>query len=137
MRLCMCFFFLLSAMACPMALAAPELESVTICKVVVGDPPKPVDVTDKFSTDTPAIHAVATIKGCKAGTKVTGVWISVDAISTPNFKIGELDVVCKKEGVNHAQFDLSKPTKGWPLGNYKLDVYIDGKPFGSAPFRVQ
>jgi hypothetical protein len=33
-------------------------------------------------------------------------------------------------------FQISRPDQGWPPGKYKLDLFIDGRKAGSAPFTV-
>ena len=30
---------------------------------------------------------------------------------------------------------MSKPNKGWPPGDYRIDLFIDGKPAGTAKSR--
>lgn len=132
----LCVFFLVSMLTCATVFAAAELVSLTICKGISSEL-NPVDPTDKFTLDTAAIHAVAKIEGGKPNTKVTGTFISVDAISIPNYEINTADAVLQKEGTTNAHFSLSKPNNGWPAGNYKIDVFIDGKKVGSAPFSVK
>jgi hypothetical protein len=136
-RVLLCIFFVVPLLTCSTVFAAAELGSITTCKGIAGPEMNPVGPTDKFSPDTPAIHAVAQIKGGKAGMKVTGAWISVDAISTPNYEIKAADVVLEKDGTGNVHFELSMPTKGWPPGNYKVEIRVDGKTVGSAPFSVK
>jgi len=38
---------------------------------------------------------------------------------------------------NTATFNLSKPNNGWPIGKYRVDVTIDGKPAGSEKFEIE
>lgn len=131
-------FFLVPVIVCATAFAEPEFGSVTICKGVSDERFYPVDASDTFSTDTPVLHSVVTIKDAMPGTKVTGVWIAVEAASVPaNNQIESMDLEFKEAGTSNAHFQLRKPEKGWPVGKYKFDVYLDGKLVGSASFKVQ
>ena len=92
-------------------------------------------ISDTFSTDIPAIHAVVVFSGATAGDKVKGVWVAVDAIETPNYEIASttLDL---KEGEARAHFKLTRPNNGWPVGNYKLYIYVNDVFVTSVPFKV-
>jgi hypothetical protein len=153
-KLCVCFLLLFVAGVAvgPQAgsAAAPGSESgtgsgsggsplvsVTTCRGVAGHPPDPVDPSDAFSPDTVEIHAVAVVNNDKPGTKVSAVWIAVDAAETPNFKFGEKETVLENIGIYHVHFSYQKPDKGMPVGNYKLEIHIDGHLAGTAPFKVQ
>ncbi len=125
--------FVVSLLACGVVFAA-DLGTLTICRGVTGPELFPADPADKFTPDTAAIHAVVKIYNGQPDTKVKGVWISVDAIPTPDYEILSSELVLGGGGTRNAHFELSKPTKGWPKGNYQVDVYIDGKKAGSAPF---
>jgi hypothetical protein len=72
------------------------------------------------------------------GTKITSVWICEDShgIAPPNFKIDSVDVTVGTI-TNVANFSLSKPNKGWPLGTYRVDLLIDGKASGTAHFVIE
>ena len=136
-RVFLCAFLLISAVSSATAFAEVKLGALTICKGVEGPELNPVNATDKFGSDTPVIHAVAQIKDGIPYTKITGKWISVDAISIPDYEINSIEVVLNKTATVNAHFELSKPTKGWPAGNYKVDIYIDGKKAGSAAFSIR
>jgi hypothetical protein len=136
-RMLLVVLFLVPMLTCATVLAAAELGSLTICRGVAGPELYPVDPANEFAPDTAAIHAVALIRNGTPSTKVTGTWISVDAISTPNYEINSGDLVLGKQGTVNAHFELSKPTKGWPVGNYRVNIFIDGNKAGSASFSVK
>ncbi|HEX4999313.1 MAG TPA: hypothetical protein VFY29_13885 [Terriglobia bacterium] len=54
---------------------------------------------------------------------------------------GEVTVVNEESqtitptGPETTEFHISKPT-GWPSGDYKLEVFLDGKPVGMKKFKV-
>lgn len=92
--------------------------------------------TEVFATDTPKIFLHAALVDVASGAKLSGTWIAekTDA-APPNYKI---DSVTMTAGMlmNVATFSLSKPTAGWPVGDYRVDLAIDGKPAGSAHFKI-
>ena len=115
--------------------SAVKIASITFSEQVSEDGTIPINVMSRFGGDTPSIHAVIAIEKAKKGTTIKGAWISVDAIETPNYEIDAAEAVASAgDAVVH--FALSRPNNGWPRGNYKLDVYIDGKFAVSAPFSV-
>lgn len=91
---------------------------------------------DVFATDTPKIFLHATLVDVASGAKLTGTWIAekTDA-APPDYKI---DSVTLTVGAltNIATFSLSKPNAGWPTGDYRVELAIDGKAAGSAHFKV-
>ena len=32
---------------------------------------------------------------------------------------------------------MSKPTKGWPPGDYRIELFIDGEPAGNVKYKVE
>jgi hypothetical protein len=112
-----------------------KISSISFCEQVGEDGTIPINVTSRFGDDAPSIHAVIDIEGVKKGTVIRGVWISVDAIEAPDYEIDAAEAVAPSaDAVIH--FALSRPDNGWPKGNYKLDVYIEGEFAVSAPFSV-
>jgi hypothetical protein len=65
-----------------------------------------------------------------------GAWISIDAISVPNYEIDSAEVKVLRDGPASGHFSLSRPNNGWPVGHYRLDVYVDGRLIGSKGFSV-
>jgi len=113
-----------------------RIVSASMSRGVSGDGTVPVDITDRFQPDSPSIHAVLVLEGAKAGSKVQGTWVSVDAIEAPNYQIDSSEVLTKAEGDARVHFQISKPQKGWPVGKYRLDVSVDGKFVTSITFSV-
>ncbi len=115
----------------------PQMVTLLTCGGVTGKDYQPVNPTDLFPTEAPEIHAVAKIKNARAGTKVSGAWIAVDAVETPNYEIKRSEASIAGEGDASVHFAITKPTQGWPPGNYRLDLFLDGRPAGSTAFAIR
>ena len=111
--------------------------SVTICKQVNAAKTFPIDPTDRFGTDQRELHAIAVLKDAPKGALVKGTWVSVDAIAQPNYPIDSVTVQIQEKGDARVHFALSRPKKGWLVGKYKLDVYVNDKLTSTAPFSIR
>jgi|SRR5450432_1977376 len=91
---------------------------------------------DVFTPDTPKIFLKAELVDVPGGAKLTGTWIAekTDA-APPNYKIDSVDLTVGTL-MNVATFSLSKPNAGWPIGDYRVELFIDGKPVTKARFKV-
>lgn len=94
--------------------------------------------TTTFSADVPVIYLVWTGRGFDVGDTVRGVWIAEDVGTGPkeaeirraDFKVFKTDEV----GV----FTLGRPPgKTWPVGKYRVDLYINGAIAEVAKFTIQ
>ena len=96
------------------------------------------DVTDTFTPTTPKIFLHAGLVDMPSGTKLTSTWIAEDThgAAPPNYKIDSVDFAVGGI-VNVANFSLSKPNAGWPIGTYRVELFIDGKASGTAHFKVE
>ena len=89
-----------------------------------------------FKPDVPKVFAAAKLEGIPAGKPLRCDWIAVKVEGAPeNYKIdswqgksasGQKDLTCS----------FSKPTAGWPVGDYRVDLFVDGKGAGKATFKV-
>ena len=110
--------------------ATPMVEALTMAsKVDEGN--NPANSTTTFSkTDT--IWAVADITGTGIGTPVESRWFHV----TSNQQINSNTVTTTSAGEHRLPFFISKPD-GWPTGDYRVDIYINGNMLKSQTFQVQ
>jgi hypothetical protein len=91
---------------------------------------------DVFKPDTPKIVLHAELVDMPDGTKVAADWIAEKTDAAPaNYKIDSAEIVTTK-AINEASFSMTKPDAGWPVGDYRVDLSIDGKPATSVKFTV-
>ena len=89
-----------------------------------------------FKPDTPKIELHLELLGITSLTKISGIWVAEKTDAAPaNFEIDTANLNAMI-GMKEATFSLSKPDKGWPVGNYRVDLVIEGKKVGSLPFQV-
>ena len=91
-----------------------------------------------FTPDTPKIVLHAKILDMPAGTKLTAAWIAVKTDVAPaNYEIISADVETKLTAASDdAEFFLTKPDAGWPMGDYKVDLSINGQVATSVSFKI-
>ena len=94
------------------------------------------DAVTTFSSDTPKIYALWKSDTVKEGEKVRSVWIADDVgeVAPRNTKIDEATVTAT--GDKGGTFSLSKPDKGWPAGQYHLDLYVGDKLAETLKFTI-
>ncbi len=84
----------------------------------------PGEETTSFSPDDRKIHCVVKLKEAKSGTAMRFSWWIVDADGTQNKKIKDIDYTTRTlENVVHGHLVLPN---NWPLGKYKVQVYVNG-----------
>jgi hypothetical protein len=110
--------------------ATPTVSALTMASKVDGGN-NPTNSTTTFSkTDT--IWAVADINGTAVGTPVEARWYH----TTSNQQINSNTVTATSAGEHRLPFFISKPD-GWPTGDYRVDILINGNVMKSSTFQVQ
>lgn len=80
-------------------------------------------------------HAQVELNNAPEDTSVKAIWIAVDVEDTePNFEIFEYEYVGSDGRII---FDLSQSSSLWPLGEYRVDIYLNGEFETSMTFYVQ
>jgi hypothetical protein len=121
----LCFFYSAYAM---------QIVSMTFSEKVTKDY-ESINITDTFDKSTSKIHCIVKIRNGSKGSVVEGVWVSVDAIDTPNYVIDSAKV--RLPGADASvHFSISKPRNDWPTGNYKLKIYVNNTYITYAPFKI-
>lgn len=95
------------------------------------------NVTTTFSP-TDVFYAVADLANAPQGTQVEAKWTAVNAADTePNleFQTQTFDIT-EESFTGTIYFQLSND-EGWPAGQYKVDLYLDGNLAQTAEFSVQ
>ena len=93
--------------------------------VAAGEKSKPATT---FSSDVFRIYAFWKGEALEVGDKIQAVWIAEDIgdAAPKNMKILEGDVKVYKQDENGA-FSLTRPGgRVWPLGKYRVEIYING-----------
>lgn len=98
---------------------------------------KPLGKTSTFGTDTAEIFVSAKFSNAPADTEVTSNWIYVsgEVADLQNYIIDTASLTVS--GTDYLYFSLHRPETGWPKGNYKVMLSINGKEQGSVSFKVQ
>jgi hypothetical protein len=130
------------------AVSADQMGTFT-CKTVAnestaGSNSPCVDSTDHFDAAVPVVHVTyRTLDLPKSGDAYAIQWIATDVgtaapantvIATVNQPVGEITAAAKSYTVNGY---LTKPTNGWPLGKYRVEIKLGDKLATSAQFAIQ
>jgi len=129
----------------PTIFAALFATFITVAPALAADPsigrtaltlPDAKEVQTTFKSDAPKIILHAELLDMQQGTKVSADWIAenTNGAAPPNFKIDSAEITVKDE--DEATFSLSKPNNGWPVGDYRVDLLIDGAKAKSVAFKV-
>ena len=122
----------LSSLAC--AIGNTEL-GLTNLRMALDQDGK--NVTTTFSS-ADVFYAVADLANAPQGTKMEAKWTAVNAADTePNleFQTQTLDIT-EDNYSGTIYFQLSND-EGWPTGQYKVDLYLNGTLAQTAEFSVQ
>ena len=127
--------FLLAAAFTALAGSSAYAGPPALADVVVSEA-KDGPAKSAFKPATAKIHVRAKLVDVAPGSKLKAEWIAVKAEGAPpNYRI---DTVETRVGKGSTQYHgaFSKPSAGWPVGDYRVDLSIDGKPATQAAFKV-
>jgi hypothetical protein len=90
-----------------------------------------------FRSDSPKIVCVFKVEGASIGATIKGVWIAEDVgnKAPPNYKIAEKSLALPF--INSGSLTLSKPNNGWPVGSYRLEIYLGSTLAKTVKFTVK
>jgi hypothetical protein len=93
--------------------------------------------TTVFSSDSPKIVCVFKVEGASIGATTKAVWIAEDVgnKAPPNYKVAEKSLALPF--LNYGSFSLSKPNSGWPVGSYRLEIYLGSTLAKTVKFTVR
>jgi len=90
-----------------------------------------------FKPDTAKVYLHAKLEEVPSGSTVKSDWIAEKTqVAPPNYKMDSVEL---KIGplINSVDFNMSKPTKGWPPGDYRVDLFINGKAAGNVKYKIE
>ena len=112
--------------------------SVTTANITNAHMSKDKDDTTQTTTYAPAdasFYCYFDLNNASDTTVVKGTWTAVSAEGVdPNFVIDSAEIT---GGSNTYVFNLDRSTDSWPVGKYKIDLYIDGKMVQTVEFEVK
>lgn len=122
-----------AAFAAAAALAAsPRLDALVLSAA------KGARHQSSFAPATPKIFLTGKVLDATQGTRVKGVWIAAKtAAAPPDYVIDSAEVTLGAGKNPRVDFMMTRPTAGWPVGDYRVDLLIDGRKAASVPFKVK
>ncbi len=117
--------------------ASVKLSEMTMATGIDQSTFKPIDKTSTFSSDTAEIFLSARFVNAPTNTEITSNWIYVsgEVADLQNYTIDTTSLTVS--GTDYLYFSMPKPETGWPKGNYKVVLSLNGKEQGSVSFKVQ
>jgi hypothetical protein len=113
---------------------APQAAAVTVSGITlgsaVGADKRVVAPMSQFKPTDTIFAAVATT-GAAASTTISVRWL----YGAEGQLVHQESITVAPNGDDVTDFQISKP-EGWPLGDYRVEISVDGKPAGSAAFQV-
>jgi len=113
---------------------APAAEAVSVASVdlgtAVGSDQKVTSPTTTFSPQD-TIYAAVSTTGTAANATLSAKWTYQDGQT-----VNDSSQTIAPSGPAVTTFHISKPD-GWPAGNYKVEVSLDGKSVASKDFSVK
>ncbi|SRR5437773_2398099 len=91
-----------------------------------------------FPANIPKLYAFIRTKGTEKGDKLRGVWIAEDVgdAAPKKTKIDEATLTADEDDF-YGAFSLTKPTKGWPVGKYKIEIYLGDELATTTTFTIK
>ena len=121
--------FALLVTACEFNVSTANVKDAYMARAVNGQPEK----TTTFAQDEP-FYCLVDLANAPDDTTMSATWYVVNAEGVePNFIIDEVEIT---QGSGEITFDLINDNL-WPLGTYKVDVFLNGELDQSLEFQVQ
>jgi photosystem II stability/assembly factor-like uncharacterized protein len=91
-----------------------------------------------FAADVKKLYAFFRTKGTERGDKLRGVWIAEDVgdAAPANTKIDEASLTAEENDF-YGAFSITKPTKGWPAGKYRVEIYAGDDLATTVKFTIE
>jgi len=93
--------------------------------------------TKKFFTDSSKIYGVWQGEGLKAGDIIQAVWVAeAFGYTRKDVKITRGETTAYKPD-DYGIFSLARPVAGWPVGRYRLELYVGPKLAATVKFTIE
>jgi len=129
------------AAACTFSFSTARIADAKMAKGV-SDKMEPIEPTNTFETSDDVLHCLVVLGSAPEKTRVKAVWIAVNAEGEkPNDKFAETAV--EGGGTKNVVDFTYAPKAGLPIGDYKVDIYLNSQPgkeeqpAKSVPFSVK
>ena len=120
---------ILAALACGGSISTANIKRAWLSADSSGTPE-----TTQFSQDQQTFYFLVELANAPDDTTVKSVWTAVSAEGTdPNFLLDESELAT---GDGTITFDLSNDQL-WPVGSYKVDLYLNGELDRTLSFEVR
>src|SRR5687767_14063847 len=122
-------FSILSAIAtaCTFSFSTARIADAKMAKGV-SEKMEPIEPTSTFETTDGVVHCLVMLANAPEKTRVKAVWTVVNAEGQkPNDKFGETAVVGGGTK-NVVDFSYTPPPAALPVGEYKVDIYLNPQP---------
>ena len=130
------FSGIIAFIAVLICLSVTKAGDVSVKVRMTTGPKDPPSTT--FASNTPKLYAIFKTEGAKTGDKIRGVLIAEDVgdVAPANTKV--LETILDMEGDTEAgDFSFSKPTNGWPVGKYRVEIYVNDELATAAKFTIK
>ena len=125
----------LAAAAAALSWSAAVLAAPAYSDLVISDTAEGKEMRT-FKPTTAKIYVRSKLTGVDKPVKSKAEWIAVKVDGAPpNHKIDATELNAGPT-MNKVQFSFSKPTAGWPVGDYRVDLFLDGKKANEVKFKV-
>ncbi len=121
----------------PTSSGKASLSNATMCKSVDLETGEPIEPSDTFSTTTPLIFCAVKVSNVTPDTKISAEWLYLRQGANDETGLLIADWNTTTEGTHYIPLSIMSPENGWPTGDYKIVLYLDGNEKTSVPFKVQ
>jgi len=129
---------MLASLACSALSGGGDGISLTTANITNAHMASDVDDTkpsDVFSPSDKTFYCFFDLNNAPDSTVIKSVWTAVSADGVdPNYEIDSAEVT---GGDNTYFFKLDRSADSWPVGQYKVDLYIDAKLVQTLTFEVK
>jgi uncharacterized RDD family membrane protein YckC len=97
---------------------------------------EPINPTTTFAPETPIIHVAFRVSQAQPGARLKAVWsaVNVGTVAPPNSQLAESTLVLP--GPLPGNFRFTRGPQPWPVGDYKVDLYLNDQLVLSLPYRI-